>query len=329
MTAVGPSGSGSASPPCPVCEHPSAKPLWRLGDRLFRAVPGEFTLYECPGCRLLFQDPQIPVSELGNFYPPGYWWRAGRGWLSGLQEIYRREVVRRDHLRFVRSIWPDPAGVRLLDVGTGSGLFVQLATAAGYDAYGLEASPEAVEEARPHLSHRIILGSETSAAESAGPFDVVTLFHALEHIPDPFHFLRNVQKLLRHPGHLVVQVPNRSSWQAACFGRRWYGLDCPRHLNNFSLYSLLFVLGRAGFRIRQVRHFSLRDNAAALVSSLFPGLDPIVRRVRRQGRPPAGLGEVLASGVYFGAVVLAQPLAWIEARAGHGATVMVWASWDV
>ncbi len=320
---------GASGPPCPVCERPSAEPRWRLGDRLFRAVSGEFTLYECPTCRLLFQDPNRLTLDLASLYPRGYWWKGSDGWLSRLEHLYRRQMVRFDQLRFVRSVCPDPEGVRLLDIGAGGGLFIRLAAAAGYDAWGLESSPEAVKESGAGVADRLILGSETSAAEPLGPFDVITLFHTLEHIADPFPYLRGIQKLLRRPGHVVVQVPNRSSWQAAVLGRRWYGLDCPRHLSNFSLYSLLFVLGRAGFRIRRIRHFSLRDNAAALVSSLAPGIDPIVRRVRRHGLPPAGLRDGLVAGVYFAAVLLAQPLAWLEASAGRGATVMVWASWDV
>lgn len=324
-------GSGADREPlaCPVCEHPAAELHWRSSDRLFGVVPGEFELYECPGCRLLFQDPARLPDDLADFYPPGYWWQVGGDWLSRWEQRYRAWMVRHDHLGFLQSVEPLPPAPRILDIGAGSGLFVDIARRAGMDAWGLEASAEAVGAAGPEVKGRLLIGDHPAAVEGVEPFDVVTMFHTLEHVREPFPYLKQVRNLLRKPGHLLVQVPNRSSWQAAWFGRRWYGLDCPRHLHNFSLYSLLFLLGRAGFRIRQVRHFSLRDNGAALVSSLVPRLDPIARRIRQHGTRRSVLGAAVATAAYFGGFVLAQPPAWLESLAGRGGTVMVWASWDV
>jgi hypothetical protein len=88
------------------------------------------------------------------------------------------------------------------------------------------------------------------------------------------------------------------------------------------------MLRRAGFRVRRVRHFSLRDNAAALVSSLFPALDPMSRKVRllREGKTSRTLGFLVREAVYFGLLVLAQPFAALEAALGRGATVTVFAT---
>ena len=168
------------------------------------------------------------------------------------------------------------------------------------------------------------------SANTGEEFDVLTLFHSFEHITDPFRYLKNLRKLLRKEGSLVVQVPNVGSLQARIFGSRWYGLDCPRHIYNYSTFSLLHVLGRAGYRILRVRHFSLRDNSAALVSSLFPFLDPMSQRVkllRRKGKIDS-LGLRIKTIVYFGLFVLAQPFALLEAALGRGGTVTVYAKRD-
>jgi SAM-dependent methyltransferase len=315
---------------CPVCEYPDAQQKWELTDRFFGTTREQFPLFECSGCGLLFQDCARVADRLADFYPEGYWWESGEGVLSSLEHRYREWMVRHDHVRFLRRVFPQPDGVRLLDIGCGSGLFVEQARAAGFEAWGLEAAERAVEIAHRGGNPWVMEGDEsTLTAQSEDErFDVITLFHVLEHVAEPFKYLRRVQKLLRKPGHLVVQVPNRSSWQARVFGPRWYGLDCPRHLCNYSAYSVLYLLGRAGFRIQRVRYFSIRDNAPALVASLLPALEPVSSRVRRGGRPPGIFGEVLREVLFTGLNVPAQLLAWLEAGTGRGGTIMVHSTWD-
>ncbi len=314
---------------CPVCEHPDCRQLWALGDRFFGTTEETFPLFECTGCGLLFQDASAVLSRLPSFYPEGYWWRPGTGIGAQFERRYREWMVKHDHVRTIRHWFPASNAFSLLDIGCGTGLFVSLAGREGFQAAGLESSPEAVRVAHDGGVDSVTCGDENLLIEQGRQFDLITLFHVLEHVPEPFKYLRRIQKLLRKPGHLVVQVPNRSSYQARLFGRRWYGLDCPRHLNNFTEYALLAVLGRAGFRIRRVRRYSLRDNAAAMVSSLVPALDPMSSRIlarARNGRDPSL--QLLRGGVYFGLVQFAQPLAWLEAKLGRGGTIMVHATWD-
>lgn len=313
---------------CPVCECPQGRLKWRLKDRLGEASDEAFSLRECAGCGLLFQDGVDLGARIADFYPPGYWW-DGKGTLAPLERRYREWVMSLDQLRFVRTVVPQAGDLDLLDIGCGTGLFVRLAARAGYRAVGVESSAEAAAAAARLGDEPVIHGNESTVAESGRRFDVVTLFHVLEHVPDPFDFLRRIRKLLVKPGHLVVQVPNRSSIQARLFGPRWHGLDCPRHICNYTTYALLYILGRAGFRIRRLRHFSLRDNAPAVVSSLFPALDPLARKVRARRRGRGGRwGDVVAGTAYLGLVCLAQPGAWVEAKLGRGGSLMVHASWD-
>ncbi|RPI23918.1 MAG: class I SAM-dependent methyltransferase [Acidobacteria bacterium] len=312
---------------CPVCDYPDAKPELTLADRFFETSPGPFVLYSCPACRTLFQDPDAIRSSIASFYPAGYWWKQdGRG--SRLERAYRDWMVRNDHLRFVLSLFKGQKRLRCLDIGCGEATFVRLALAAGLDAYGLEQSEDAVLLA--DLPGRIFQASERELIEKGEKFQLITLFHSLEHMLEPFAYLRGLQKLLVKPGGLIVQVPNRDSLQSRVFGRRWYGLDCPRHVCNYSLFAVLYLLGKAGYRIRSVRHFSLRDNAAAMVSSLFPALDPMsqkVKRVRRSGSSHSG-GLLFKEFAYLGLLLFAQPLAALEAALGRGGTVTVYATLD-
>ncbi|MDA2929428.1 class I SAM-dependent methyltransferase [Acidobacteria bacterium AH-259-O06] len=313
---------------CPVCEYPNARLRYRMSDRFFGVSTDEFLLYHCSSCGLLFQNEEEIHDRLSEFYPGGYWWQES-GRLSSLERAYREWMIRHDHLRFLLSLFPDGRG-RLLDIGCGGGTFVKLALHAGFDAYGLEQSEKAARIGERNAPGRIFQGLEQDLIVPGEKFDILTLFHSLEHITNPFRYLKNIQKLLRKPGKLVVQVPNVQSLQAKIFGSRWYGLDCPRHVYNYSTFSLLHLLGRTGYRIQRVRHFSLRDNGAALASSLFPALDPMSRRVKllkKKGKSHS-LGLVLKESLYLALFVLAQPFALMEAALGRGATVTVYATLD-
>ena len=132
---------------CPVCHYPQTCPHYRIGDRFYKTTSKEFVLNNCSNCGLLFLDEKLLSSQLENFYPSGYWWLSGG--LSGrLERFYREWMVRSDQLRFTCQVLNPVIGLRLLDIGCGSGTFVKMARQAGLDAMGLEISPEALKIAR-------------------------------------------------------------------------------------------------------------------------------------------------------------------------------------
>jgi SAM-dependent methyltransferase len=309
---------------CPICEYPHVSFGYELSDRFFGTTSRKFSLHFCPSCGASFQEEDGLRENLSSFYPAGYWWE-GEGALSGLEGKYREWMIRHDHLHFLTLGSSKPSQSRLLDIGCGSGTFVKMAAEAGFDAYGLEMSPEALEIAKRKTTGRVFGGEVSEMVERGEKYNVITLFHTLEHLLEPLQFLKRLSRILERPGTLIVQVPNSGSYQARLLGRRWYGLDCPRHIYNYSSFALLHLLGRAGYRIREVRFFSARDNAAALVSSLCPFLDPMSQRVKLMRKRGRGDSLILSAKklLYFSLMLLAQPLAYIEAKAGRGATVMV------
>jgi SAM-dependent methyltransferase len=301
-----------------------------LRDRVFRVVTGSFAYIECAACGTLYIDPLPKPEEITAFYPPAYWWEpAGNAEQIHLQwaSAYRQWVVR-DHLRFL----PKPPAhrgspTRLLDAGCGSGAFLCEARKQGYAVTGLDFSAQAVLMLKSK-GIEAALGTLSENNLGAQVFDVITLFHVLEHLADPQQEIGALLEHLVPGGDLIVQVPDRSSMQARIFADRWYGLDPPRHLTQFTRAGVLRLLEAAGLKTGFNFCFSLRDNAPAMASSLFPGLDPKARMVRRllKGRRPGLIPEGVLVGAYLSLVVLATPLALIEAAAGAGGTRIVQAS---
>jgi hypothetical protein len=137
--------------------------------------------------------------------------------------------------------------------------------------------------------------------------------------------LAEVHRILEPNGTVILQVPNIDSWQFRWFGAKWYGLDIPRHVIDYSRRSIVKLLEDSRFRVARIRHFNLRDNAPALVSSLFPSLDPLSRpiRLRRRNAREAAISSWGKHLLYFALVICAYPICLAEAAAGRGATVMI------
>jgi 2-polyprenyl-3-methyl-5-hydroxy-6-metoxy-1,4-benzoquinol methylase len=314
---------------CPVC-HDARSDFFAWGrDRLFRLAQGRFSLRRCLSCGSVYQDPLPKESELSAFYPELYWWEAESGppcggtrFLSRLEETYR-EFVARDHVRFLERCAGrgSSEGRPLLDIGCGSGTFLSLARRRGFACCGMDASDRAAALARKQYGLDVRQGSVGAAIWEERSFDFVTMFHVLEHLADPGAGLRYARRLLKPGGSLIVQVPNVASYQARAFRQRWYGIDVPRHVVNFTPPALELLLRKTGYEIARKARFSLRDNPASIASSIAVSLDPVGRRAR--GLRSGALVEAAIEFLYFGLVLSSLPAELLESALGRGGTIWV------
>lgn len=128
-----------------------------------------------------------------------------------------------------------PKGSRLLDFGSGKGVFLNLAQKAGFRCTGVETAEARADFAEKKYGLEIIRTMYTSGPVSNEAYDVITLFHVLEHLPEPKELLRNLIKdNLKQNGMLIMEVPNLSSLQSGIAKDKWMHLDIPRHLSHFS-----------------------------------------------------------------------------------------------
>ena len=310
---------------CPVCLNSTTSPALTGSDLLFESTSKTFTLDLCSSCRCLFLNPMPGPQEIAGFYPAQYWWNSSKaGALKKLESIYRKLALH-DHVSFITRAAGNASGLDLLDVGCGSGTLLGLLKQRGFQPMGLDFSGEAARVAEAENGVRVVVGSLDDAAFPGHSFDMVTLFHVMEHVVNPRSVLAEVSRILKPGGAVVLQVPNIDRWQFKAFGAKWYGLDIPRHVIDYSKESMLKLLSDSGFAVRRIKHFNLRDNAPALVSSVFPSLDPISRAVRQRKhrvRESAAAGW-LRHAAYLALVMCAYPFAILESAAGHGATLMI------
>jgi len=225
---------------CPLCGEDEADPLVTAGDPLDPGRRHSFTVVRCRACGLGYTNPRPDQASIGRFYPPDYAPHRGpRG--------ARRPVRCPEHRPL-----PWHGGGRLLDLGCGRGDFLAVMAARGWRVLGLDCSEAAVARVRG-LGLPALAGTLPHPDLAPGSFDVVTLWHSLEHHHDPLAVLRHARELLVPGGKLYAAVPTLDSAGFRWFGPDWYGLDLPRHLVHFTPATLPAMLERAGFAVRGVR----------------------------------------------------------------------------
>ncbi|MCE2613601.1 class I SAM-dependent methyltransferase [Flavobacteriaceae bacterium D16] len=123
---------------------------------------------------------------------------------------------------------------RLLDYGAGTGAFVKQALKGGWQAQGVEPN----NRARIHAQNKGLSLEQNWKGFPNEEFDLITLWHVLEHLPDLHGSISRIRELLKPNGILVLALPNFNSWDAQHYGPFWAGYDVPRHLWHFSRESV-------------------------------------------------------------------------------------------
>jgi SAM-dependent methyltransferase len=234
---------------CPACG--GQLEAWRTVESFEPEVgPREFSLARCPACgSAVTLGPEVPAAHSSGAYGGGR--PRGSRIVAPLLGMFDRQRV---------SLLPPPPA-RLVDAGAGRGRFVAAALRAGYDAVGVEPSLRAVDPALPLLAAPLSPG-----LFEPGSVDVVTLWHVLEHLPDPAGALSVLRTWLAVDGTLVV--PILDSWQSRLGGGRWYHLDLPRHRVHFSLAGLTTRLESSGFAVVSVHQVLAEHNPFGMWQSL-------------------------------------------------------------
>ncbi len=144
-----------------------------------------------------------------------------------------------------------------------------------------------------------------------GPFDVVTMWHTLEHFTDPKHTLEEVRSVLAKDGTLIVAVPDAAGLQASLFRGRWFHLDVPRHLYHFSQDALTSLLGRVGFSVTRWHHQELELDVFGWMQSALNAVLPVPNVLFQAltGKPSHGGKAELALSYALGTALAPAALA--------------------
>jgi SAM-dependent methyltransferase len=203
-----------------------------------------FSIVRCRRCGLVYVNPRPATEDLASLYTD-YHTRDGKNEASWNRLMSHIFVESADILCSSRN---GSGRGRLLDVGCGYGGFIALMLERGWDAEGVDPSPTVVAAA-VRKRRRVRLGTLEEVSDGDKPYDAVTMFYVLEHLPDPMAALRKASDLLALGGTLLVRIPHTTPIVRLLspFGLGGTLYDPPFHLYDFSPAVLREMLRRTGF----------------------------------------------------------------------------------
>jgi SAM-dependent methyltransferase len=266
--------------------------LCGVTSRLPLIEQGSWRVHRCASCGLGFLDPRPDAEELSRLYAADYFLSQYDGGLKTGSPGLKRRIAQEDHrVRFFRRM---KKRGHVLDVGCGMGYFLQACREAGYDVSGIDISEDSASYVRNELGIAVRTGPIEHIGIPDGTIDIITMWHFLEHTPDPRIYLERARRWLKKDGLIVVDVPNYEGTDARKTWESWKGWQLPFHLYHFTPGTLTALLARHGFRtIRTKDYLSeyVKEKLAAIplislfsrpVARLFSG-HSVVALARREG----------------------------------------------
>lgn len=228
-----------------------------------------FELQQCPSCGFVLTQDHPDESTIGSYYATEDYIShtdTRKGLINKLYHLVRRHMLNRKR-RLIEAFCQNG---RILDIGAGTGYFLAHMRDHGWDISGLEPDAGAREIARQELGIALEDMRALSTLQ-ASSFDILTLWHVLEHVHDLHRYLRTFHRVLKDDGALIVAVPNHTSPDAQHYTAHWAAYDVPRHLWHFSPESMYKLLDDHGFSVQQAKPMLFDAYYVALLSEKYRG----------------------------------------------------------
>jgi SAM-dependent methyltransferase len=260
--------------------------------------PGNFRFVRCDTCGLVYQNPRITVDHITQYYDDEYIAHRRKTNWGILTWFYNHAMRKHDRQKdkLVHRYASLDASSNVLDVGCGAGTFLERM----HLRYGVKATGVDFKDLShlPSLSHaEFRCGLFNEQQLSADCFDLVTMWHFLEHDYGPLGSLAEAKRVLKSTGRIVIEVPRLDSLSFRVFRERWPGLQAPQHTVLFDKCKLLQFVERAGLEVVDY----LPYGAFPSYFYLFAGVAFKIRRGKgvNLGRAvyPYFLGQILMTPV--------------------------------
>ena len=219
---------------CLVCASPEREPLWPAhGIMLLRCLRCGHAYFE-----------RMP-RDLGEVYQGESYLQLSKS--AALSNVdYRVQRFGAERLALIRQFQPFRPGQTLLDIGCGTGWFLQVAKQADYQVFGFEFSAALARFTAASVGCTVF---ESDLAEIPSQFDVITLFDVIEHVPHPAQTFARVRSLLKHDGIALVFCPNFDSLAIRATGAASNLVMPTRHLSYFSRSSVHKLCELSGMKL--------------------------------------------------------------------------------
>lgn len=237
---------------CPLCQHEYFEEYLQCKD--YTVSQEQFNIVTCQNCGFKFTNPRPDEASIGTYYQSEKYISHSNTRKGLVNQAYHivRKIALRGKLKLVNELVAQSANrdknKYILDYGCGTGFFLNICQEDQWQVAGVE--PDAgAREAAKQLTGQHIYEDIFQANFEAKSFDVITLWHVLEHIHRLDETIESLKNILHNQGTLVVAVPNHASKDAQTFEKYWAAYDVPRHLYHFQPETMENLFRKHGMRL--------------------------------------------------------------------------------
>ena len=232
---------------CPWCGSDKAQiNLWLKDEFLSKE---DFHICECLNCGLLYTMPRPSKDKIGNYYKSEEYYSHQENKKGFIPKIY--ECVKKVNLRHKYKLATEGIETgNMMDIGCGVGDFIHTAEVKGWQCLGVEPSDDAKAIAKKRVKANIIRSEELEKLPD-GTFDLITMWHVLEHVDELKWQVSQLQRLVKPNGRIVIAVPNYKSYDGQYYKEHWAAYDVPRHLNHFNKQTITKIFKASGLELKK------------------------------------------------------------------------------
>jgi len=232
---------------CPICK--SKKQNIFLKSRDYSVSKKDFTIVKCIDCMFLFTNPRPEERDMGDYYISDNYishTNNKKGLFNYLYQIVRKHAI----VTKTKLLINTSATKNHLDIGCGTGEFINSCVKRNINCIGIEPSRIAREKAINNYKLNVKADTDLNQFKN-NSFDSVSMWHVLEHIYDINNTISSLKNIIREEGTLIVAVPNHKSLDAKIYKKYWAAWDLPIHLNHFSPITINRLLKNNGFELEK------------------------------------------------------------------------------
>jgi len=236
---------------CPCCNGVDISKVLSAADH---TVSNEtFEIWQCNVCTARFTQNVPDKNEIEKYYKSENYISHSdtkQGFINSLYHFVRKRTLNGKR-KLVEKYTKLSIG-KILDIGAGTGAFLQVMQKSEWDVTGFEPDETARENAKK-LYGLSLQPSEELFNLKAETFDAITLWHVLEHVHELHEYMDQLKKLLKPTGCLFIAIPNYACYDEKIYKEFWAGYDVPRHLYHFSPTSITQLLLQHGLQLKEIK----------------------------------------------------------------------------
>ena len=264
---------------CFICGNSSFSSFIKCTDHTVSKE--DFSIVQCDNCGFKFTNPRPDEEELGKYYQSEEYIshsNTNKGLINKIYHFVRKYTLSKK-LRLINSLSdvnPHTSRVlgigvgvnKILDIGCGTGEFLHTCKQNGWDAYGIEPDEKARNSAIENYGLNVKREDEIKFLKN-NSFNIITLWHVLEHISKINELSGELKRLLKEDGRLIVAVPNCNSLDAKIYGKYWAAYDVPRHLYHFTPENIKHLFGKLDMQIESINPMKFDSFYVSMLSEKY------------------------------------------------------------